>query len=82
MALIKCTECGHEVSDKALMCPNCGCLLEKKSVCSDCGQPLPKGVDVCPNCGCPVEDNSGQTNYKPKSNNTMIWVLTSLMVYP
>ena len=24
MALIKCTECGHEVSDKASVCPNCG----------------------------------------------------------
>ena len=28
MALIKCTECGHEVSDKASMCPNCGCPIE------------------------------------------------------
>ena len=25
MALIKCTECGKEVSDKAATCPNCGC---------------------------------------------------------
>lgn len=28
MALIKCKECGHEVSDKASMCPNCGCPIE------------------------------------------------------
>ena len=28
MALIKCTECGHEVSDKASICPNCGCPIE------------------------------------------------------
>lgn len=28
MALIKCTECGHEVSDKASACPNCGCPIE------------------------------------------------------
>ncbi len=27
MALIKCKECGHEVSDKASMCPNCGCPI-------------------------------------------------------
>ena len=27
MALIKCTECGHEVSDKAQSCPNCGCPI-------------------------------------------------------
>lgn len=25
MALIKCTECGHAMSDKASVCPNCGC---------------------------------------------------------
>ena len=24
MALIKCLECGKEVSEKALICPNCG----------------------------------------------------------
>ena len=24
MALIKCSECGNEVSDKATACPNCG----------------------------------------------------------
>ena len=28
MALIKCTECGYEVSDKASACPNCGCPIE------------------------------------------------------
>lgn len=25
MALIKCSECGHIISDKAPMCPHCGC---------------------------------------------------------
>ena len=30
MALIKCTECGHDVSDKASVCPNCGCPIEKE----------------------------------------------------
>ncbi|MBQ9164506.1 MAG: zinc-ribbon domain-containing protein [Bacteroidaceae bacterium] len=29
MPLIKCTECGHEVSERALACPNCGCLTKK-----------------------------------------------------
>lgn len=27
MALIKCTECGSELSDKASCCPNCGCPI-------------------------------------------------------
>ena len=29
--LIKCTECGKEVSDKADSCPNCGCPIEKSN---------------------------------------------------
>lgn len=28
MALIKCPECGKEISDKASSCPNCGCPIE------------------------------------------------------
>ena len=33
MALIKCEECGHEISGKARTCPNCGCpvsVVEQK----------------------------------------------------
>ena len=29
MALIKCSECGKEISDKANNCPNCGCPIDK-----------------------------------------------------
>lgn len=27
MALINCPECGKQVSDKAVSCPNCGCPI-------------------------------------------------------
>lgn len=30
MALIKCSECGKEISDKADKCPNCGCPVKKQ----------------------------------------------------
>lgn len=40
MALIKCPECGKEVSDKALTCIHCGCPLVKKNHC------IINGVDV------------------------------------
>lgn len=30
MALIKCPECGKEISDKAATCPNCGMPLRKE----------------------------------------------------
>lgn len=29
MAMIKCHECGKEISDKASSCPNCGCPLSE-----------------------------------------------------
>lgn len=32
MGLIKCTECGKEISDKATACPNCGCPVNSKAV--------------------------------------------------
>lgn len=28
MALIRCKECGKEISDNAVSCPNCGCVLK------------------------------------------------------
>lgn len=39
MALIKCIECGKEISDKATACPNCGCLakyLKQAQILVDC----------------------------------------------
>ena len=31
MAIIKCLECGNDVSDKAQYCPNCGCPINAVS---------------------------------------------------
>lgn len=31
MALVKCKECGKEISDKAVTCPNCGCPTSVES---------------------------------------------------
>lgn len=58
MALIKCTGCGHDVSDKATECPHCGHPIsqENGSVCKECGIQLPKDATVCPNCGCPTDN--------------------------
>ena len=57
MALIRCSECGHEVSDKASTCPNCGCPIEKGLVCSECGNSLNPNDEICPKCGNPIERN-------------------------
>ena len=31
MVLIKCSECGKEISSKAKSCPNCGCPINDES---------------------------------------------------
>ena len=36
MALIKCPECGKQISDQAEACPKCGCPIEPKTYCPEC----------------------------------------------
>ena len=48
MALIKCPECGKEISDKAASCPNCGCPgseFKKPSVPEDTRSELDRIAD-------------------------------------
>jgi len=36
MAMIKCKECGKEVSSKAESCPNCGVVIKEKPTFYGC----------------------------------------------
>lgn len=54
MALIKCSECEKEISDKASVCPNCGCPIKGKKTCKECGNTLNSGDKICSKCGCPL----------------------------
>lgn len=54
MAIIKCPECGHPVSDKAPTCPTCGVEIVGKTItCANCGTTYFKDQTLCPNCHCP-----------------------------
>lgn len=91
MALIKCTECGHDVSDKAEMCPNCGCPVSHiiRSICIECGKEIPNNVTSCPNCGCPVStdkyiSNSNQQNIvyvSPQKESKAIYYFLGIVGY-
>lgn len=35
MALIKCPECGQQISDKAKVCPSCGCPIAYENAKAD-----------------------------------------------
>ena len=83
MALIKCKDCGHDVSDKASACPNCGCPIEKVPVCGECGQQIPDGVEACPNCGCPtkrIKTVNQEEVEKHKKKNGWIWALAIMLL--
>lgn len=51
--LIKCVECGKEISDKSEACPNCGCpTSESITNIGDLGKNNLKTLNyTCPNCG-------------------------------
>lgn len=52
--IIKCPECGHQVSDKAPVCPSCGVEIAGHVVkCPHCGEIYLKADEVCPNCHQP-----------------------------
>ncbi len=61
MALINCKECGHEVSDAAKVCPNCGAPVIRDVFCPKCGTKVPEDTKFCPVCGekiVPLSDES------------------------
>ena len=56
MALVRCNECGSEISDKAKKCPKCG--YEKSSkYCPECGKALSINAVLCPECGFSYNGN-------------------------
>lgn len=57
MALIKCVECGKEVSSSAKVCPHCGIKLNLSS-CPECGARLKGDETVCPDCGYPIKNKT------------------------
>lgn len=65
MALIKCPNCGNQISDQAQRCIHCGYSFEmmESRVCIECGALVPANADICPNCGYPL----GKMNVTPDS---------------
>ena len=51
MAIIKCPECGRQISDKAPTCPSCGVEIAGKiTKCPHCGEVYFSSQEICPNC--------------------------------
>ena len=77
MAIIKCPECGRQISDKAPVCPNCGVEIAGQiTQCPYCGEIYLKSETICPHCHKTSGANTGRTvssadrsdNVKPQQN--------------
>lgn len=71
MAIIKCPECGHQVSDKAATCPSCGVgILGKITKCPECGEIVLNDQILCPNCHSPlISTNNNDTEKSEPSQS-------------
>lgn len=76
MAIIKCPECGRQISDKAPTCPHCGVQIAGKVInCAQCGEVYFGYLPECPNCqhatpANSITDASINNNADQKPNGT------------
>lgn len=72
MSLIKCVECGHDMSDHAKMCPNCG-YQNNTIICPECGTIIYNDNESCSNCGYTLNtvQNNNVTLINRGKNHTL-----------
>lgn len=69
MAMIKCPECGRDVSENAPFCPNCGIKISQNiKKCPECGTITLLSNNLCPHCGYPfkAEDQALHEEHRPE----------------
>ena len=60
--IIKCPECGHQVSSLAVTCPSCGIAIAGNiTKCPHCGGTMLANQDVCPNCLNSIHQRANST---------------------
>ena len=66
--IIKCPECGHQVSNLAETCPSCGIAIAGNIIkCPHCGGTMLANQDICPNCLHSVHERPVATEVATKS---------------
>ncbi len=61
MALIKCPECGNQISSSSNQCIHCGC---KFTACPECGNVAVGKLSVCPQCGFSFKKSDNITEHE------------------
>ncbi len=80
MALIICSQCGREISDKASKCIHCGAPILKLQTCEECGNKYPAQDKLCPSCGCP--SNKKFSSFSSEKEREIELFLLSSDYYP
>lgn len=92
MAIIKCLECGHDISDKAPYCPSCGVAIAGTTItCPQCGKTYFSALKECPQCHHltqqptnsqqPVNpENANENKAHSKRNNKLILIISVAVV--
>lgn len=73
MAIIKCPECGHQVSDKAPLCPSCGIHIAGNVIrCRNCGYLYLKDEHICPNCHFDADEETEEEKNKKNTEQEKV----------
>ena len=93
MSLIKCSDCGKEISDMSTSCIHCGRPVEKKVYCRECGSELSSSNSRCNNCGYQpnnnfhvnnnpnnLYENTNMSNMPKKQDNTNNLCLAGMII--
>ena len=87
MSVIKCPECGHDVSDKAPCCPFCGVEISGNiTICPQCGCRYLSSQESCPECHHPntseksAIENKKETGGNKNKRNVLIAVFAGIVL--
>ena len=79
MALVKCRECGKEMSDTANICPHCG-YKNNMIFCPECGNKISRNAAMCPKCGYRLNNNTNNEAVNPVCLSGMVVAIVSFFV--
>ena len=81
--IIKCPECGHQVSDRAKTCPSCGIdIAGKITRCPDCGEYIFKDDHECPNCHCSINASASVPAPEPEATSQIYGLVPEIPEIP